>query len=256
VAAREFSEFLMPISYLASLTASERSARANLHLGASLAFVAGALNAGGFLAIGQYTSHMTGMVSSAADNLILGEIARVITALLSILSFVLGAASTAVMVNYTRRNSKRNPYALPLLLEASLLLVFGVMGASLHMRAFINLSLTAELLCFVMGLQNALITKISNAEIRTTHVTGLLTDIGIEIGKLFYWNRHHENGAQLFVSANRSKLRVHVLLVVSFFIGGIAGALGFKHVGFASTIPLALGLVALSFAQLFRPEHY
>src|SRR5688572_23271100 len=105
---------LMPISYLASLTASERSTRANLHLGASLAFVAGALNAGGFLAIGQYTSHMTGMVSSAADNLILGEIALVITALLSILSFVLGAASTAVMVNYARRNSERNPYAPPL----------------------------------------------------------------------------------------------------------------------------------------------
>lgn len=244
----------MPISYLASLTASERSARANLHLGASLAFVAGALNAGGFLAIGQYTSHMTGMVSSAADNLVLGEITLVVTALLSILSFVLGASCTAVMVNYTRRNSERNAYAPPLLLEAALLLVFGVMGASLQMRAFINLSLTAVLLCFVMGLQNALITKISNAEIRTTHVTGLVTDIGIEIGKLFYWNRHGENAAQFFVMANRSKLRVHVLLVVSFFIGGIAGALGFKHVGFASTIPLAIGLVVLSFAQLFKPN--
>jgi len=38
------------------------------------------------------------------------------------------------------------------------------------------------LLCFIMGLQNAVITKISHAEIRTTHVTGLVTDVGIELG--------------------------------------------------------------------------
>ena len=106
-------ELLMPINYLASLTASSRSARANLHLGTSLAFVAGALNAGGFLAIGQYTSHMTGMVSSAADNLILGEMAMLTTAVLSLLSFVLGAAATALMVNFARRNDARKASAPP-----------------------------------------------------------------------------------------------------------------------------------------------
>jgi uncharacterized membrane protein YoaK (UPF0700 family) len=46
----------MPVNYLAGLTATVRSRRANLHLGVALAFVAGALNAGGFLAIGQYKS--------------------------------------------------------------------------------------------------------------------------------------------------------------------------------------------------------
>ncbi|RJF96748.1 DUF1275 domain-containing protein [Noviherbaspirillum cavernae] len=61
----------MPITYLSGLAATERTTRANFHLGVSLSFVAGALNAGGFLAIGQYTSHMTGIVSSAADHLVL-----------------------------------------------------------------------------------------------------------------------------------------------------------------------------------------
>ena len=243
----------MPINYLSSLTAPERTARANLHLGASLAFVAGALNAGGFLAIGQYTSHMTGMLSSAADFLVLGNFPVVVTALLSILSFVLGAASTAVMVNYSRRNAERNIYMPPLLIEAALLLVFGLMGANLQMHELVNLSLTAILLCFVMGLQNALITKISNAEIRTTHVTGLVTDIGIELGKLFYWNRQTEDSSDLFVAANRARLRVHLTLVIAFFIGGVAGALGFKHIGFSSTIPLAIGLVIMSSAPIFKP---
>ncbi len=244
----------MPINYLASLTAPERTARANLHLGASLAFVAGALNAGGFLAIGQYTSHMTGMVSSAADNLILGNLSLVVTALLSILSFALGAASTAVLVNYGRRNTASNAYMPPLLLEAVLLLMFGLMGATLHMREFVSLSLTAVLLCYAMGLQNALITKISNAEIRTTHVTGLITDIGIEVGKLVYWNRQGGGPNALFVVANRARLRVHALLVLSFFIGGVAGAIGFKYIGYSSTIPLAVGLVLMSSAAIFKEQ--
>lgn len=242
----------MPINYLASLTAPERTARANLHLGASLAFVAGALNAGGFLAIGQYTSHMTGMLSSAADNLVLGQLPLVITAFMSIVSFACGAASTAVMVNYSRRNTDRNLYMPPLLLEAVLLLVFGLMGANLQTREFVDMSLTAILLCYVMGLQNALVTKISNAEIRTTHVTGLVTDIGIELGKLFYWNRQADGDRDFFVAANRQKLRVHVLLVISFFVGGLLGALGFKHIGFSATIPLALGLVLMSSAPIFK----
>ena len=53
-----------------------RSAGANLRLGACLAFVAGATNAGGFLALGYYTSHMTGFLSSLADNLGLEALAR------------------------------------------------------------------------------------------------------------------------------------------------------------------------------------
>ncbi len=56
------------------------------------------------------------------------------------------------------------------------------------------------------GLQNAIITKISRAEIRTTHVTGLTTDIGIEIGKALYWNRGHRHLHA--VVADRSKLRL------------------------------------------------
>lgn len=238
----------MPIHYLASLTAHERTARANLHLGVSLAFVAGALNAGGFLAIGQYTSHMTGMLSSVADNLVLGQAELVASAVLSVLAFVFGAGSTAVMVNYARRNGARNAYMPALLLEAGLLLVFGVAGANLRRHELIDLSLTAILLCYTMGLQNALITKISNAEIRTTHVTGLVTDIGIELGKLFYWNREPDEAGAQPVLANRRKLRVHLQLVAAFTIGGLAGAFGFKLVGFSATIPLAFGLVGLSLA--------
>jgi uncharacterized membrane protein YoaK (UPF0700 family) len=105
------------------------------------------------------------------------------------------------------------------------------------------------LLCFIMGLQNALITKISKAEIRTTHLTGTITDIGVELGKLFYWNMH-ERPDQPRVLADRSRLKLLTLLLLAFFVGGISGALGFKHAGYLSTVPLALILSGLALVPL------
>jgi uncharacterized membrane protein YoaK (UPF0700 family) len=101
-----------------------------------------------------------------------------------------------------------------------------------------------------MGLQNAMITKISKAEIRTTHVTGLVTDIGIELGKLVYWNASRDEPGMSAVKADRSKLRLLTSLLGMFFTGGIVGAMGFKYVGFIATIPLAAMLVVLAAVPL------
>lgn len=236
-------------NYLRSLTAKPRTPRANLHLGIVLATVAGALNAGGFLAVGQYTSHMTGMVSMFADQLVLGNFELVSVAAGSWLAFALGAACTAVMVSYGNRRGYRNAFARPLLLEAALILVFGIIGRKLEHAEFADISLAVILLCFTMGLQNALITKVSRAEIRTTHVTGLTTDLGIELGKLFYWNRTNRGSMYPAILANRDKLRVHLILIGAFLFGGIAGAVGFKYVGFVSAVPLAVALACIALAN-------
>jgi len=202
-----------------------------------------------FLAVGQYTSHMTGMLAAATDDLVLGRILPAMAALFSLLSFATGAACTALIVNFAKRNHLRYIYTPVLLLEATLLLIFGLIGTRLQQHEVITVSFTTVVLCYTMGLQNALITKISNAEIRTTHVTGLVTDIGIELGKLIYWNKSKDElHPSEEVAANMDKLRLHLLLVLWFFIGGILGASAFKHLGFISTVPLSIALIILSLA--------
>ncbi|WP_439113870.1 YoaK family protein [Hydrogenophaga sp.] len=223
-------------------TSLQRTPQADLKLGSVLAFVAGAANAGGFLAVGQYTSHMTGILSSVADNLVLGQLVLAGAGVGAVLAFLLGAMTTAWLVNWGLRRELRSAYGLPLMLEASLLLVFGLFGAAISLLTTVFLPLTVVLLCFIMGLQNAVITKISRAVIRTTHITGLLTDCGIELGKLLYVNRHPGHQP---VRANRQRLRVHGQLIVCFFLGGLAGALGFKYAGYISTVPLAALLLLL-----------
>ncbi len=240
----------MPIAYLRYLTSSQRSQKANSHLAGFLAFIAGATNAGGFLAVAQYTSHMSGIVSSMADHIAIGEFALMLAAVGALMSFLGGAATSAIMINWARHRNLRSEYALPLVLEAILLVCFGMLGGSMQSHKWLFAPMTVSLLCFVMGLQNAMITKLSRAEIRTTHVTGMITDIGIELGKLLYWNRRHPGLDWQYVHANRSRLQQLSVLVALFFLGGVVGALGFKHVGYIATLPLAALLLGLAVVPL------
>ena len=235
----------MPIQTSRRLTGRARSAEANRHLGFVLAFVAGSINAGGFIAVQQYTSHMTGIVSSMADNLALGTFPVALAGVGALLSFIAGAACCAVLVNFSRQRRRHAEFALPLMLEAFLLLCFGLLGARLSGIDGLFVSLTVMLLSFIMGLQNAVISKLSNCEIRTTHITGIVTDLGIELGKLAYRNSAKYPVADRVV-ANKSRLFVLCAFVFFFFTGGVAGALGFKYLGYLATVPLACVLLALA----------
>ncbi|MES2581139.1 MAG: YoaK family protein [Pseudomonadota bacterium] len=220
-----------------------RSADTNLRLGCALCVVAGATNAGGFLAVGEYTSHMSGILSSVADNIVLGQLQLAAAGLALLAAFIGGSMTTAWMVNWSQRRQMRSAFARPLLVESALLLVFGLFGTAIHHFAGLFVPLTVLLLCFIMGLQNAVISKVSQSEIRTTHVTGLLTDLGIEMGKLLYINGPAYSQK---VVANRAKLRVHGLLVGSFLGGALLGAFGFKAYGYIATLPLSIFLLALT----------
>jgi uncharacterized membrane protein YoaK (UPF0700 family) len=168
----------------------------------------------------------------------------------TLLAFVAGAACTAVLVNWARQNHLRSEYALPLLLEAGLLLVFGLLGATLNRQTPFAVPLTVLVLAFTMGLQNALMSKISASQIRTTHMTGVITDMGIELGKLFYWNQG-ARPPELQVRANRIKLRLYAMLLGAFMAGGVVGAAGFKYLGFVWVLPMAGLLLLMSLPPLW-----
>ena len=76
-------------------------------------------------------------------------------------------------------------------------------------------------------------------------ILGMAFDIGIELGKLLYWNVD-QSPQQHPVRVNRQRLRVLGLLALNFFGGGVLGALGFKYLGYLATLPLALLLVLLA----------
>lgn len=208
-------------------------------LGLLLAFIAGSLNAGGFLIVAQYTSHMSGMVSTVADDLVLGLMQPLRMALAGIGAFLCGAITCSLIVNWARRRNIAGQYALPLLLEGILILgfaAFELFTSNIPHRTGIAIIW----LCFIMGLQNATITKASGARIRTTHVTGITTDIGIELGKLVYG------------LTDMPKLTLLTGLLACFFCGGAIGALGFKTLGPVFAIPFGLLLLIVALPPLLK----
>jgi uncharacterized membrane protein YoaK (UPF0700 family) len=101
-------------------------------------------------------------------------------------------------------------------------------------------------LCFIMGMQNATITKISHARVRTTHATGMITDIGIELGRALCHRLWPGSG----VRPDAVKLRILWTLVGAFLTGGIVGALGYATMGFLFSLPLAFILLGISVPAL------
>lgn len=234
------------------LTNRHRAPSTNHVLGLLLAFNAGAVNAGGFLILHLYTSHMTGFASQLADGMVLGDTKLLLNAIGAITAFITGSATCAVMVNWGRQRHLHSVYALPLLLEAALMFPFGLMGAiTLTWTTPFAVPLTVLLLSFMMGLQNAVASKTSRGSTRTTHMTGNITDLGMELGKMLYWNGR-ANAAPSAVRHNRLRMQTAGGLVAMFVLGGVVGAFGFKYAGFVFVIPLAALLLGLSVPPLLR----
>src|SRR5450830_169911 len=246
---RQDQRVAMSVSYLRSLAGKNRTLTGNRHLAFVLSAIAGAINAGGFLVVGQFTSHMSGILSLMAEDVAVGAVGLLAAGAASMFFFIAGAACSAVMINWARKRRLEAEYATPLIAEAILLLFFGLLGGNITSVEWLFVPVTVMLLCFIMGLQNAMITKLSHAEIRTTHVTGMITDIGIELGKALYWNsgRH---GPEMHVHADIAKLKNLSKLVLFFFLGGTVGSIGFRYIGFGFTLLPALMLILLTLVPL------
>ena len=75
-----------------------------------------------------------------------------------------------------------------------------------------------------MGLQNSLVTKISNASVRTTHLTGLFTDLGIEISQLFFYKEIEKRNKLI------SSIKLRFTIIGFFFVGGIFGGFFYQKI--------------------------
>ena len=229
------------LARLRHIKSANRTAAADTALATILAAIAGAANAGGFILLGSYTSHMTGYLSQLADQIVLQNIVLVISAASAIAVFIAGAATAAFTINWARQHRPAQQYALPIGVQGGLFLGLAVIGA-VGGVAPISTQVGLGLLAFIMGFQNATITKISYARIRTTHATGMVTDVGIELGRAAY-GRLFDAG----VTADTAKLRLLGRLLVVFLLGGILGALGYGAFGYLFSLPLAAILLGLAF---------
>lgn len=207
--------------------------------GFALAFIAGMVNVVGLLAFEhQAVSHLTGTASLLGVSAARGQYVAVGHLVAIIGSFVVGAIISGYLIqDSTLRLGRR--YGLALMIESCLLAVAAVL---LQRHSVLGVCL-ASCAC---GLQNAMASTYSGAIIRTTHMTGIFTDIGIIFG-------HCLRG----IPVEWRRFKLFALIVAGFVSGGAAGALVFPHLGHATLlIPAALtGTAGLSYSIYRTRKH-
>lgn len=220
-----------------------RDSRLDRKLAFALAAVAGGLNAAAFHEVGFFSANMTGNVSALSSLLAMGQWALGLGYLAIVVAFIIGAMISTLAISTGLRRGIVTIYAWVILAEAVALVLLGLARIALDRAAGVPVLIVG--LAFLMGLQNAIVTHISNARVRTTHVSGMSTDIGIGLARMIDILRGKADPADRDATATR--LRLHAGTVLSFLLGGVVGVLTWRLVGDISfaVAGLLLAMVAI-----------
>lgn len=217
-------------------------------LGYVMAFIGGAINAGGFFAVARYTSHMSGELARLADHVYTQDWRIALVSGMMVLSFIAGACHAAFSIVWAKHGRFRSSYAITLWVEAVYMLLFGWLASWLaHYQVLIPV--TVLLMCFIMGMHNTVMTMLSGGVIRSTHMTGFVTDIGIELAKALFGSMQQR---RLSLHAmHKAKFKLCVGLVISFVLGGVFGAWGFNQLHYRFVWPLSVLLFLIGASSVW-----
>jgi uncharacterized membrane protein YoaK (UPF0700 family) len=240
------------------VASEDRSFVRNTSLAFMLSLVAGAVNASGLLAAGAMTSHMTGNLTRIGEGMALGSVGAFEPAFY-VMFFLVGALTATLAMSALMKHGLDEPVPALLLIEAVLLAAVGLAGWFATRPLLVT-----ELLCLSMGWQNALITKISGAIVRTTHMTGTTTDLGIELAHLVIKRPNilrdiRSLGLVPFVrsihpESDFARATMHLTAIVCFLAGATLGPLLFIRYGYRAMLAPAAVLVAVVVANRLFPR--
>lgn len=214
-----------------------RTLKHNLQIATILSFVAGIVNVTGFLAIQQLTTNVTGHFAQFMFDVEQFEFWKGTIYLVYIIAFLFGSFTSSFIIEKFRENKKMNVFALPTIAEAVILISAAILVKT---TAFQYPNLLACMLLFAMGMQNSFVTKISNEIVRTTHLTGLFTDLGIELSHIFFPDSFPNK------EKNKSKIKLRGVIISFFFFGGIVGGFCYSGLKFKTDTLIFAALVLLT----------
>lgn len=191
----------------------------NQKIATLLSFVAGMVNVVGFLSVHELTTNVTGHFAFFVEEILQFNFSQSLKYFVFIFFFFAGSFVSNLSVELFSRNHDRHIYRIPVLTETILLFSVAILGKSLIVSYPEALACS---LLFAMGMQNSLVTSISNSVVRTTHLTGLFTDLGIELSQLMFYKKVEQKQALI------SSIKLRLYIINFFFLGGLTG--GFVYI--------------------------
>jgi uncharacterized membrane protein YoaK (UPF0700 family) len=215
----------------------------NVRLAALLSLTAGLVNAEGFLGFSVLTTNVTGHAALFAEKVSLKDWTTSAVIALWMLLFLAGAFISSLIINIVGKDQKYS-YLIPIVLELGIFIAIAIMG-DYYSNRLGGRQIFAGSLLFAMGMQNALVTVISMSVVRTTHLTGTFTDLGIELAQLVRIPDEHR-------TVLKSRIVLRLTIILSFITGAVAGAHAFRAIQFYSFFITAFTLVFALLYDVFR----
>lgn len=203
---------------------NSRSLGDNIRLGVLTAFTAGMVNVASFMIFLSFSSNVTGYYAIFASELVKGNYYQVIIVAGWIFLFFLGSFVSNFIVISLHKN-KYVAHALPILLEIACLLLVGIYGQFFYQETLRETELLLSLMLFAMGLQNGLTASISNFAVKTTHLTGSTTDLGILLS-MFTHAKFRANPELI------GKAKLISSITLSYMTGAILAGLTYRYFQF------------------------
>lgn len=203
----------------------KRTLSQNLMLASSTAFVSGVTNVAGMMAFLAFTSNITGHVANLAQHIIKQNFTEILVFFMWLFLFFAGAFVSSFMVKSLADKSRYRAHAAPVILEIVILLLVAIYGHNFYQETTLERELIIGAILFSMGLQNSLVSNISGGLVKTSHLTGLFTDLGSEIAEWF----HPRSERPLVL---KQKIYTRLTILSFYFFGAVAGGILFNQFNF------------------------
>jgi len=218
----------------------KRSFRHNIRLAILLCLTAGFVNASGFLGFFILTTNITGHAALLAVKLTEGDLRAVRMVTLWLILFLAGAFCSSLYISKAGRD-KPHSYTVPMMLEIIILCGVGYFGHT-YDKSVVKTEYFAGSLLFAMGMQNALVSVVSGSVVRTTHLTGMFTDLGIDLAAAFLKRP----------AALQKRIVLRCTIIISFLLGGVIGGFAYVKFRYHSFYIAAIVLIIAMFYDFFR----
>lgn len=193
---------------------NSRTLKDNIMLGILTAFSAGMVNISSLIIFFSFTSNITGHYAIIAEEITKGNWHQVAVVFAWIFLFFFGAFTSNFIIINMNRKKPYLAHSLPIFLEMICLIIVGVYGSYFYSEKLLETELLLSLLLFAMGLQNGLTASISNFVVKTTHMTGTMTDLGVLFS--MFTKRKFRAKQEL-----RDKAKLLVSIALFYLLGGI-----------------------------------
>lgn len=214
----------------------------NKQIASLLSFVAGMVDVAGFLSVQRLTTNVTGHFAFFVGEVYKFHFANSFIYFFYILFFFLGSFVSSLLVEIMTLKNDRFIFIVPIIIESLILFAVALLGHALVQN---KPNLIAFSLLFAMGLQNSLVTRISDARVRTTHLTGLFTDLGIELSQLFFYKEKTQRDKLI------TTIRLRLRIIAYFFTGGITGGVFYAHLALqVLLIPATMLIIGLMYDSI------